>query len=254
MFFNKKTSKFIIMITFLVLIFFLNFLFFYPKFGDVSESINLNYLGEKNIEETEKIFFEEIQPGDIVAHRPVSFLNYYSYMLEDDTILNNFFIFFIYYNLFDKILINSMGESGYWHVYIYLGDQTLNSLDEGGVTNLEINSNFFRTKYLKILRVDTKEENIQKAIERAILHEQKKDISYSLKSGIIISFAKSTGIIPTQKLYEDKMVCSSYQALIFEEVTFNPTKHLTYISPEDLDNSKLTSPVFLKNEKGIFVK
>ncbi|MBL7147509.1 MAG: hypothetical protein ISS82_01655 [Nanoarchaeota archaeon] len=254
-FFNKKISHFIVLISFLILILLLDFIFFYPKFGETPEYENLRYVGYKNITETETLFFNNLKPGDIVAYRPVSFLESYSYILEkEESGLKNIFVFFFYYNLFDKVLANSMGEDGYWHVYIYMGNKTLNSLDFSGSSTEIMDHNFFKTKYLKILRVNTKQEYKKEAIKQAEIHKNIQDISYSLKNGLIVVFARSTGIIPSFRIEEDKLVCSSYIALLYKDITFNPYKNFNYISPADIEDSKLTETILLKNERGIYIK
>jgi len=253
-FFNKKSSWFIILISLFLLVLFLDFIFFYPKFGESIDEENLRYLGYKSINETKKILIGALKPGDIVAEKPSSFIGSYQYALEKGGVLTNFFFFIFYYNLFDKIFINSMGEDGYWHVYIYLGNGTLNSLDFTGVENRQIDENFLKSGYYKLLRVNAEEEFKQKAIQKAVLHERNKDISYSLKNGVIVVFSKSTGIFPFAELDEDSLVCSSYQALIYNDISFTPGKQFTYISPEDIDESELTETVFIKNKKGVYIK
>lgn len=253
-FFNKKTTIFILVIALLFFVLFLDFLFFYPKFGSPPEYTNLRSLGQKDITETETLFFNNLEPGDIVADRPISFIDSYKSTLEEGSILTNIFIFFFYYNLFDKVFVNSMGEDGYWHVYIYTGNKTLNSLDFKGVNDKTIDSEFFETKYLEILKVNTEKKYKEEAVKQAKMHLQNKDISYSLKNGVIVVFTGSTGLIPFDNLEENKLVCSSYLALVYKEISFNPYKHFIYISPADIDNSELTETVFLKNEKGVYIK
>jgi len=255
-FFGKKTSHFILAIAFLFLILLLNFIFFYPKFGVETNSYEtLNYLGEKNTEEIKEILSNTLEPGDIIADKPLSFRKSYGNALKNrEGPIRNIFLFTFYYNLFDKVFVTSMGEDGYWHVYIYLGNGTLNSLDEDGSSEDFIDDYFIENGDFEIYKIKTLEENKQKAIKRAIIHEQKKDVPYSLKNGVLIVFSKSTGIFPFQKLEENKFVCSSYLASIYKEISFNPNKHFTYISPADIKYSGLTETVFVKNENGVYIK
>jgi len=247
---DKNHKDFVKLMSVFFISLFLTFIFFYPKF-EFEKKEDLKFLGKLSTEETKILILETLEEGDIILNKPTSFSA--SYMLnKEEEVISNPFFFFLYYNLFDKIFIRSMGEDGYWHVNIYKGNNTLNSLFLLGVKEDKINNLFIENNYLKILRINTTGENKIKAIERANYYLKNKELYYSLKNGLIIVFAKSIGLNHVFFLEKEKLVCSSYIALLYEGITFNEKKDYTYITPVDIENSKLTKTVVVTKKEGVY--
>ena len=155
-----------------------------------------------------------------------------------------------FYNLFDKILISSMGDT-YWHTGIYIGDGIIDSLYLRNIE--ETFDNTIEHKYFKVLGVKTSDKNKYLAMERAKEHYRNQDVYYSLKNGLIIVFLESTGANWNLDIREDELVCSSYVALLYREINFDD-KPFTYITPVNIEFSDLTETKFLVNETGFYMK
>jgi len=219
----------------LILCIFLTFLFFSPK--QISETEDLIYVGNLNQGQMKDLALSLIEEGDLVLTKPKSLFDNHEYDRKIEGKPNKFTNFF-FYNLFDKILINSMGDT-YWHVAIYVGDDTINSLYLETREEL-IDEIFLEHKYFKVLSVETSEINKKLAIERANEHLKNQDIYYSLKNGLLISFLESTGWKKEFDIKKDELVCSSYIASIYEEVSFHD-RIPTHITPVALEFSDKTN-------------
>jgi hypothetical protein len=235
---EKEDRNFLILISIFVLTLLLTFIFFYPKFEPNKE--NIVYKGNFSIQDTKDLVLNSVQEGDIILNKPKSFLSYYSYLEKNDnSLLKNQIFFFFYYNLFDNILIKSMGNDGYWHTNVYVGNGTLNSLYLLGIEEKDIDKAFINGNYIKILRVNTSEEVKLRAIKSANQHLKSQDLYYSLKNGLIIAFTRSIGLDYIFDLENNKLVCSSYTALLYKDISFNQKKHYTYITPADIEDSSI---------------
>lgn len=235
-------------ISILILCIFLTFIIFHPK--KINDNENFVFIRDLTNEEILEKTLGLIEPGDIILTKPKSLYDSYEYNKKTKysrTRISNFF----FYNLFDKILISSIGDT-YWHVAIYTGNNTINSLYLDNRNEI-INENFIRHKYFKVLNVKTPEENKNLAIERADEHFKKQDIYYSLKNGLIIVSVESAKLDKRYSLKENELVCSSYIALLYKEVNFD-NKPFTHITPVDIEFSDKTEVKFLVNETGFYVK
>jgi len=249
---EKEDRNFLILISIFVLTLFLTFIFFYPKF-DIEKENNLEFTSNISIDEEKNIILKNIKEGDLILSKPSSLPPYYSYLgNKNKDKFNNIFFFFFYYNLFDKILIRSMGEHGYWHVSIYTGNSTLNSLSIVGVEQEKLNELFMQGHYLKILRISTKDEIKLKAIQNANNHLKRQDIYYSLKNGLFVVFAYSLNLNYISRLDENRLVCSSYIALLYRDISFNPKKHYDYITPNDIEDSDLVRVILITEKEGLY--
>src|SRR3989344_5907853 len=226
---------------------FLTFIIFHPK--KIDENENLILIDNlTNIEIKEKAL-SLMKPGDIILTKPKSIYDSYEYnkrTRNSRTRLSNFF----FYNLFDKILINSIGDT-YWHVAIYLGNGTMNSLYLDN-RNEMIDETFIRHKYLKVLDVKTSENNKALALERAKEHYEKQDIYYSLKNGLLIVALESTRSDRIFNLKENELVCSGYVSLLYKGVDFD-SKPFTHVTPADIEFSENTEVKFLINRIGFYI-
>ena len=234
-------------ISILILCIFLTFIIFHPK--KINENETLVFIGDLTNNEIKEKTLGLIEPGDILLTKPKSLYDSYEYNKKayKKTRISNFF----FYNMFDKILISSIGDT-YWHVAVYIGNNTMNSLYLDN-RNEMINEDFIKHKYFKVLNVKTNEENKKLAIERANEHFKKQDIYYSLKNGLIIISVESAKLDKRYNLKENELVCSSYIALLYKEVNFD-NKLFTHITPVDIEFSDKTEVKFLVNETGFYVK
>ena len=250
---DKKHKSFVKLISLLFITLLLIFIFFYPKF-DFNKKENLEFLGNLSKEETKTLILNNLEEGDIVLGKPTSFNYYHTYYMEKNKErgTSNIFFFIFYYNLFNNLFIRSMGEDGYWHAYIYVGNNTFNSLFLLGVEEDKINDILLEGNYLKILRVNTTRENKLNAIKNAESHLRQQDIYYSLKNGLIIVFAKSTGLNHIFSLDKQKLVCSSYIALLYKDISFNLKKDYTYITPVDIEDSNIVKTILITKKEGVY--
>ncbi|MBU2634277.1 MAG: hypothetical protein KJ674_03455 [Nanoarchaeota archaeon] len=246
---GKEPTNFMKLLFLLFITLLLTFIFFYPKFEFEEEE--LTFLGPLSTEETKNLILDNLEEGDIILNRPQSFSSYYM-QNKQQKLFKNIFFFFSYYNLFDKIFIRSMGEEGYWHIYIYKGNNTIHSLSLLGVEEGKIDNDFVENNYLKILKVNTTKENKIKAIERSNYYFESQEIYYSLKNGLIIVFAKSTGANYIFHLDKQKLVCSSYIALLYKDISFNLKKDYTYITPTDIENSDVVDTIIITKKEGVY--
>ena len=139
--------------SFLLLCIFLTFLFFGPK--KIIEKEEFVFVTSDK-EEMLNLTLELIEEGDLLLSRPKSLIDGYEYDTKNRINLNQLTYFF-WYNIFDKLIINSMGNT-YWHIGIYIGQEKINSLYQG-VYEHEINENLINYKYFKVLKIKTSEEN-----------------------------------------------------------------------------------------------
>jgi|SRR3989344_1636186 len=234
-------------ISILILCIFLAFIIFHPK--KINENEYLIFIGGLTNEEILEKTLGLMEPGDILLTKPKSLYDSYEYNKKayKKKRISNFF----FYNMFDKILISSIGDT-YWHVAVYIGNNTMNSLYLDNRNEI-INEDFIQHKYFKVLNVKTSEENKNLAVERADEHFKKQDIYYSLKNGLIIVSIESANLNRRYNLKENELVCSSYVALIYKEVNFD-NKPFTHITPVDIEFSDKTEVKFLVNETGFYVK
>jgi len=246
----SKLDNFFFYIGVSVLIFsiFLTFVIFQPK--KIYENENLILIKNMTNSEIRERALNLMEPGDIILTKPKSLYDYYEYnkkMRHSKTRLNNFF----FYNLFDKILISSLGDT-YWHVAVYLGNGTMNSLYFSN-RNEPLDEIFIQHKYFKVMDVKTSNENKILALKRAKNYYEKQDIYYSLKNGLIIVALESTNSDKKYPLKENELVCSSYVALLYKEINFDG-KPFTHITPVDIELSEYTETKFLVNKTGFYVK
>ena len=82
--------------------------------------------------------------------------DYYQYNKKVKGYSRNGFSNLFFYNLFDKILISSMGDT-YWHTGIYIGDGIIDSLYLRNIE--ETFDNTIEHKYFKVLGVKTSDKN-----------------------------------------------------------------------------------------------
>ncbi|MFH1209936.1 MAG: hypothetical protein V1663_04060 [archaeon] len=248
---EKEDRNFLILISIFILTLLLTFIFFYPKFDIEKEDIV--YKGNLSIQDTKDLILNNIQEGDIVLNKPKSFSSYYNYIeTREDLLLKNQIFFFFYYNLFDNILIKSMGNEGYWHTNLYIGNGTLNSLFILGIEQDNIDESFIKGNYIKILRVNTPKEIKSKAIKSADQHLRSQDIYYSLKNGLIIVFARSINLNYIFDIEDKQLVCSSYTALLYKDISFNQKKHYTYITPADIEDSNIVKIILVTKDDGVY--
>lgn len=232
----------------LILCILITFIIFQPK--KITENEKLILIENiTNPEILEKIL-TIMEPGDIILTKPKSLYNNYEYDKEIGHSSAMFSSFF-FYNLFDKILINSMGDT-YWHVAVYLGNGTMNSLYLDNRNEL-MNDKFIQHKYFKVLNVKASEEKKRLALKRAEEHHEKQDMYYSLKNGLIIVALESTKSSRFYDLKENELVCSSYAALLYKEINFDK-KPFTHITPVDIEFSNETDIKFLVNKTGFYIK
>jgi len=244
--FEEKSKKFLFWSLFFLFIVLLNFLLFHPKFYESDNLENLEYQ-DLQTEEIYNILITDLEPGDILLDKPASYSERYSYQ-NDDSPLNNRFIFFTYYNLFE-LLINSMGNGDYWHASIYIGDGKLNSLGVTGVRIDEIDPEFVNAYHFTILRPRVDEEIKLTALENAEKHLEAQDINYNFRNGLIIVFFRGTGINIHPRMKADKQVCSSYLASLYSPLKFQGN-NFRYVTPVDLVDSSITKIIMVKNERG----
>jgi len=233
--------------SFLLLCIFLTFLFFGPK--KIIEKEEFVFVTSDK-KEMLNLTLELIEEGDLLLSRPKSLIGGYEYDTKNRINLNQLTYFF-WYNIFDKLIINSMGNT-YWHIGIYIGQEKINSLYQG-VYEHEINENLINYKYFKVLKIKTSEENKILAIKRAKEHFKKQDVYYSNKNGLIIVYLESIGSKRIYSLKENELVCSSYIGLIYNEIKFND-KPFTHLTPVALEFSEKVETKFLVNETGFFIK
>lgn len=235
-------------ISILILCIFLTFLFFSPK--DINEEENLILIEDLTLKEIQNLTLNLIEEGDILLTKPKSLFDSYEYSRKTNKKPNRFTNFF-FYNLFDKIIINSMGDT-YWHVTIYVGNGNIHSLYLDTREEL-INENFLKHKYFKVLSVKTQEVNKKLALERANKHLKNQDIYYSLRNGLLIAYLESMESNKKYNIKKDELVCSSYIASIYKEINF-ADKPFTHIAPVDIEFSDKTETKFLINETGFYKK
>lgn len=230
----------------LFLCLFLTFLFFTPK--QINETENLKLIEGLTQEQILDLTLKLIEEGDIILTKPKSLFDSYEYDRKKDLKPNRITNFF-FYNLFDKILINSMGDT-YWHIAIYVGNGTMNSLYLDTREEL-IDEDFLEHRYFKVLNVKTSKTNKKLAIERANEHLKNQDIYYSLKNGLLITFLESIGSNRKLNIKEDELICSTYIASIYKEVIFED-KEFTQITPVDIEFSDKVETKFLVNKTGFY--
>jgi len=235
-------------ISILFLCILLTFSFFTPK--KASDSENMVFIGKLDDKEIKEKTLSLIKPGDVILTKPKSLYDYYQYNKKVKGYSRNGFSNLFFYNLFDKILISSMGDT-YWHTGIYIGDGIIDSLYLRNIE--ETFDNTIEHKYFKVLGVKTSDKNKYLAMERAKEHYRNQDVYYSLKNGLIIVFLESTGANWNLDIREDELVCSSYVALLYREINFDD-KPFTYITPVNIEFSDLTETKFLVNETGFYMK
>ncbi|MBS3150283.1 hypothetical protein J4425_00550 [Candidatus Woesearchaeota archaeon] len=247
--FEKRTRKFLLWSLFFLFIIFLTFLFFHPKFY---ENENLESFQYENLttEEIYNILLTKLKPGDLILNKPISYSERYFYQSNKESLLNNKIIFFIYYNLFE-LLINSMGEGDYWHVFIYTGNGNLNSLTINGVSLDVITKEFVSSNYFTVLRPNVNDGTKLKAVQRANDRYIDQDIHYSFKNGLIIVFFRGTGINIHPRMRENKLVCSSYAASLYSPINFND-RNFRHVTPIDLIDERITRIILIKNERGFY--
>ena len=238
---------FFIGISILLLCIFLTFIFFTPK--KVFEKEDLVFVTSDK-EEILNLTLSMMEEGDLILMRPKSISLGYEYDYLNKRQFNKF-AHFIWYNLFDKIIITSMGDS-YWHSGIYVGNKKMNSLYKK-IYEESLNENFVEYQNFKVLGVKTSKENKKLAIKRANEHLLKQDVYFSVKNGLLIVYLESVNSKKVYSLKENEVVCSSYNALLYKEVLFDkkPPTHLTPVALEFSENTELK---FLVNGTGMFVK
>src|SRR3989344_2510547 len=246
----KKLEDFLFYtgVSILFLCIFLTFLFFTPK--KVNETENFILLENMTLKQMQDLSLNIIEEGDIVLIKPKSFADSYKYDLKRGRGINDKVTSFFWYNLFDKIIINSMGDT-YWHIGVYTNDGIINSLSLD-IHEDDINK-IIEYDYIKVLNVKTSGENKKLAIKRAEEHLKNQDIYYSLKNGLIIVFLESTNSTRIYEITDNEFVCSSYIASIYREVDFDD-KPFTHITPVDIEFSDNVETKFLINETGFFVR
>jgi len=246
----KKLEDFLFYtgVSILFLCIFLTFLFFTPK--KVNETENFILLENMTLKQMQDLSLNLIEEGDIVLIKPKSFADSYKYDLKRGRGINDKVTSFFWYNLFDKIIINSMGDT-YWHIGVYTNDGIINSLSLD-IHEDDINK-IIEYDYIKVLNVKTSGENKKLAIKRAEEHLKNQDIYYSLKNGLIIVFLESTNSKRIYEITDNELVCSSYIASIYREVDFDD-KPFTHITPVDIEFSDNVETKFLINETGFFVR
>src|SRR3989344_4739874 len=222
--FERSSRKFLFWGLFFFLIVFLTFLFFHPKFYTEERIENLNYRLLDN-EEIYRISLNELKSGDIILDKPISYGDRYIYQQQFDETINNRFIFFLYYNIFE-FLIDSMGEGNYWHSFVYVGDGRMNSLSLKGVDEENFTIYFTNSYYFIVLRPIVSEEVRNEAIEK-------------------------TNINLNYKIKDDELVCSSYAASLYHSLKFNG-KDYKYATPIDLFDEDLTKIVMAKTRRGFY--
>ena len=139
---------------------FLTFLFFTPK--QINESENLILIEDLTLKEMENLSLSLIEEGDLLLTKPKSFLDDHAYDKSIGIGFNNKFTSFFWYNFFDNLIVNSMGDT-YWHAAIYMGDGKMNSLSLD-IYEDTINENFLKHKNFKVLKVKSSDENKKLAI------------------------------------------------------------------------------------------
>ena len=144
-----------------------------------------------------------------------------------------------------------MGDT-YWHVGIYIGNGTMNSLYLDN-KNEKINKNFIEHNYFKVLKVKASEYEKKLAMKRAKEHYEKQDIYYSLKNGLLITYAESVKSKKFLDLKENELICSSYVAYLYREINFD-NKPFTNVAPVDLEFSSVTELNFIVNKTGFYIK
>tara|TARA_Y100000034_G_scaffold47494_1_gene58488 strand:+ start:110 stop:865 length:756 start_codon:yes stop_codon:yes gene_type:complete len=236
-------------ISLLIICILLTFVFFSPK--KITETDD--FILRENLTPTQiqELTLDLIEEGDIIAIKPKSFSDSYQYDQKNDDAFGNPFTSIFLYNLFDKLLISSMGDT-YWHVGIYIGNGTINSLSLD-VRKDKIDETFIEHKYFKVLKVRTSKENKKLAMERAEQHFNYQDVYYSLKNGLLVVYLESIGSKKVYDMRENELVCSGYIASLYREVSFTD-KPFTHVSPVALEFSDKTDTKFLVNEEGFFVK
>lgn len=237
-------------ISILILCIFLTFLFFSPK--KLNENESLVFVGNLTLEQTQEKTLSLMEEGDLILTKPKSLTDSYLYELEKKGKLANSIKTFFWYNLFDKILISSMGDT-YWHLGIYIGNETMNSIYFSGINKDKLDKNFFKYKYFKVLKVKTSEDNKRLAIQRADEHFKNQDVYYSLKNGLLTVFLESTSSKRELNIKENELVCSSYIGSIYKEVKFN-NKPFTHLTPVALEFSDKVETKFLVNKTGFYIK
>ncbi|MBS3143391.1 hypothetical protein J4446_00730 [Candidatus Woesearchaeota archaeon] len=247
--FERSSRKFLFWGLFFFLIVFLTFLFFHPKFYTEERIENLNYRLLDN-EEIYRISLNELKSGDIILDKPISYGDRYIYQQQFDETINNRFIFFLYYNIFE-FLIDSMGEGNYWHSFVYVGDGRMNSLSLKGVDEENFTIYFTNSYYFIVLRPIVSEEVRNEAIEKTNIDLKNKNIKYSFRNGLLIVFSRATGINLNYKIKDDELVCSSYAASLYHSLKFNG-KDYKYATPIDLFDEDLTKIVMAKTRRGFY--
>lgn len=237
-------------ISILILSIFFIFLFFGSK--KINESESLQFIGNLTLEQTQEKTLSLMEEGDIILTKPKSLTDSYLYELERKGKITNPIKTFFWYNLFDKILISSMGDT-YWHSGIYIGNETMNSIYFSGIYKDKLDENFFKYRYFKVLKVKTSEDNKRLAIERSDEHFKNQDVYYSLKNGLLTVFLESTASKRELNIKENELVCSSYIGSIYREVKFN-NKPFTHLTPVALEFSDKTETKFLVNQTGFYIE
>lgn len=236
-------------ISILLLCILLTFLFFSPK--KIQEDENLHFIGNLSLEQTKEKTLRLIEEGDIILIKPKSIKDSYLYELSIESgfvnPVKNFFI----YNFFDKLMISSMGDT-YWHVAIYIGNGKMSSLRFSGVHENKLDKNFFNYKYLKVLKIKTSEDNKKIAVERSNEHFRRQDVYYSLKNALLLVYLESINSKRELSIREDELICSSYIASLYKEISFN-NKPFTYVTPVSLEFSDETETKILVNQTGFYV-
>ena len=245
---NADKLLFSLGISLLIICILLTFIFFTPK--KIMETDDFILKEGLTPEQIQELSLDLIEEGDIVATKPKSFYDDYEYDMKTGRGANYFTNFF-WYNLFDKLLISSMGDT-YWHVGIYVGNGTINSLNLD-IHEDKINEDFIKHKYFKVMKVRTTKAKKQLAIGRANQHLKDQDIYYSLKNGLLIVHLESIKSKVIYNIKEDELVCSSYIASIYREINFTD-KPFTHVTPVALEFSDKVDAKFLVNKEGFFVK
>jgi len=247
--FEKSTKKFLFWSLFFMLMIFMTFLFFHPKFYTDDRLQNLNY---ENISDDDiyRIVTEKLRPGDIILDEPVSYGSRYVYQQQFENIQNNKIIFFIYYNTFE-FMIDSMGDGNYWHSFIYMGNNKMNSLAIKAVEEEMLSKHFTDNYYFIVLRPNVSDKSKDDAVNMANTNFDNQGIIYSFKNGLLIVFSRATGVTINPNIRENELVCSSYAASLYPELNFNG-KDYRHVTPIDLFDEKITEIVLAKTRRGFY--